>query len=258
MTELVHLEVVDEIATVTLDSPAKRNALSSQLVGELAAHLGSAAGDDSVRAVVLTHTGRVFCSGADLGDPAPGGPREGMRRMVAVLRTILTTPKPVVARVDGAVRAGGLGLLGACDVVLASAPSSFAFTEVRLGLAPAIISLTTKVRMNPRAVSRYYLTGETFDALAAESAGLVSRALEDTEGLDAELQTVVEALRRCSPQGLAETKALTARVALAAFDGEVEEMVALSGRLFDSEEAREGMLSFLQKRPARWAPRGPG
>jgi len=104
VTELVHLDVADGIATVTLDSPAKRNALSSQLVGELAAHLRTAAGDDSVRAVVLTHTGRVFCSGADLADPAPGGPREGMRRMVAVLRTVLTMAKPVVARVDDEAR----------------------------------------------------------------------------------------------------------------------------------------------------------
>ena len=253
MTELVHLDVADGIATVTLDSPAKRNALSSQLVGELAAHLRTAAGDDSVRAVVLTHTGRVFCSGADLADPAPGGPREGMRRMVAVLRTVLTMAKPVVARVDGAVRAGGLGLLGACDVVLASASSSFAFTEVRLGLAPAIISLTTEGRMTPRAVSRYYLTGETFDAAAARSAGLVSSALDDTEALDTELETVVRALRRCSPQGLAETKAIASRDTLAALEGGVEEMTALSARLFDSEEAREGMLSFLEKRPARWA-----
>lgn len=256
--ELVHHRVDRGIATLTLDSPAKRNALSTQLVVELADHLETAARDDSVRAVVLSHTGRVFCSGADLSDASPGGgPADSMRRMLAVLRSILTMPKPVVARVDGPARAGGLGLLGACDIVLASGAASFCFTEVRLGLAPAIISLTTMPGMTARAVSRYYLTGETFDATAAEAAGLVTMALHGTADLDAELETILDALRRCSPQGLAETKALTARAGLAAIDSGADEMRALSARLFASEEAREGMASFLQKRPPRWAPGAP-
>ncbi len=255
MPELVHYDVDRAVATITLDSPAKRNALSAQLVGELADHLEAAAGDDSIRAVVLTHTGRVFCSGADLSDAAPGGsPADSMRRMLAVLRTILTMSKPVVARVDGPARAGGLGLIGACDVVLASRAATFCFTEVRLGLAPAIISLTTMPGMTSRAVSRYYLTGETFDAAAAEAAGLVTVATDD---LDGEIATILEALRRCSPQGLAETKVLTARAGLAALDAGADEMRELSARLFASEEAREGMASFLEKRPPRWAVAAP-
>ena len=118
-----------------------------------------------MRAIVLTHTGRTFCAGADLKEQAAeGGPAEGTQRMLGLLRAIVELPKPVVARVDGHVRAGGVGLVGACDIVVAGPATTFAFTEVRLGLAPAIISLTTLGRMTERAVSRYYLTGETFDA----------------------------------------------------------------------------------------------
>lgn len=169
--------------------------------------------------------------------------------MLALLRAIVELPKPVIARVDGAVRAGGIGIVGACDIALASDSASFAFTEVRLGLAPAIISLTTLGRMTERAASRYYLTGETFDARTAAAAGLLTAAVAD---LDAEVAALTDALRRCSPQGLAETKPLTTATARAAFAARADEMRALSARLFGSDEAREGMQAFLAKRPPRW------
>lgn len=252
--ELVHYDVDRAIATITLDSPQNRNALSSQLVGELGDQLRTAAGDATVRAVVLTHTGRTFCAGADLKEQAAeGGPAEGTRRMLALLRAVVELPKPVIARVNGNVRAGGLGLVGACDIALASAASSFAFTEVRLGLAPAIISITTLGRMSERAAARYYLTGETFDAAAAAAAGLITAAAGEVDELDAQVQAVSDALRACSPQGLAETKPLTTRAALAAFAEQAEPMQALSQRLFESDEAREGIMSFLEKRPPEWA-----
>ena len=247
---LVHYAVERAIATVTLDSPANRNALSTQLVTQLTAHLAAAAADDAVRAVVLTHTGTVFCAGADLKEQAAeGGPEQGTRRMLELLRTIVELPKPVLARIDGAVRAGGLGIVGACDIAVAGPGSTFAFTEVRLGLAPAIISLTTLGRMTERAASRYYLTGETFGSRTAADSGLVTVAADD---LDVEVDSITDALRACSPQGLAETKPLTTRTARAAFAERADEVQALSARLFGSEEAREGMLAFLQKRPPRW------
>ena len=254
MAELVHREDDRGIATLTLDSPRNRNALSAQLVAELTAHLDAAASDDGIRAVVLTHTGTVFCAGADLKEQAgEGGPQQGTQRMLALMRGIVELPKPVVARVDGAVRAGGIGVVGACDVALASPAASFAFTEVRLGLAPAIISLTTLGRLTERAASRYYLTGETFDAHAAATMGLLTTVAADPAGLDAEVSAVSDALRACSPQGLAETKPLTTARVRAALSAGAEEMQALSARLFGSDEAREGMLSFLEKRPPRWA-----
>lgn len=239
------------IATITLNNPDNRNALSKALVESVGAHLAAAADDTDVRAVVLTHTGRTFCAGADLREQAAeGGPAEGTRRMLGLLRTIVDLPKPVIARLDGHVRAGGIGVVGACDLALAGPLTTFAFTEVRLGLTPAIISLTTLPRMTGRAVSRYYLTGETFGADVAASSGLVTSAPED---LDGELTAVCDALRACSPQGLAETKPITTSATRAAFDDGAADMQALSQRLFESEEAREGIMSFLEKRPPRWA-----
>lgn len=239
------------IATITLGSPENRNALSTPLVTALREHLASAAADADVRAVVLTHTGTVFCAGADLKEQASeGGPEQGTRRMLELLRAIVELPKPVIARIDGAVRAGGLGIVGACDIAVAGPKASFAFTEVRLGLTPAIISLTTLGRMTERAVSRYFLTGATFGSQAAADCGLVTAAADD---LDAEVVAITDALRACSPQGLAETKTLVTRDLLTAFAERGDEVQALSARLFASEEAREGMLAFLQKRPPRWA-----
>jgi enoyl-CoA hydratase len=248
---VVRYTVDRAIATVTLDSPENRNALSRALVSELGAHLERAATDDTVRAVVLTHTGSTFCAGADLREQSgEGGPEEGTRRMLALLLSVVALPKPVVARVDGHVRAGGLGLVGACDLAFAGPSSTFAFTEVRLGLTPAIISLTTLRRMGERAAARYYLTGETFDAATAVATGLITAAADD---VDAALEPVLTALRACSPQGLAETKPLTTAAVRADFTARAEAMQQLSARLFGSDEAREGMLAFLQKRPPTWA-----
>ena len=140
----VHYELDRAIATITLDSPENRNALSSALVGAVTEHLVTASADESVRAVVLTHTGSTFCAGADLKEQsAEGGPAAGTRRMLALLRELIGLSKPVIVSLDGHVRAGGIGLVGASDIAIAGPASTFAFTEVRLGLAPAIISLTT-------------------------------------------------------------------------------------------------------------------
>jgi enoyl-CoA hydratase len=248
----VRYDVDRGIATITLDNPDNRNALSVELVTAVVEHLQAAAADEVVRAVVLTHTGGTFCAGADLKEQAgEGGPAAGTRRMLELLRQIVDLPKPVIARIDGHVRAGGIGIVGACDIAIVGPRASFAFTEVRLGLTPAIISLTTQLRMTERAVSRYYLSGETFDAAAAHAAGLVSAAVED---VDVELASLCDMLRRCSPQGLTETKLLTTRAVRAMFDEQAAAMQALSQRLFESDEAREGMTAFLQKRPPRWNP----
>ncbi|WP_326595115.1 enoyl-CoA hydratase family protein [Streptomyces sp. NBC_01803] len=239
------------VATLTLDSPANRNALSARLVGELAEHLATAAADPGVRAVVLAHTGTTFCAGADLSEAtAEDGPARGTVRLLALLRQIVELPKPVVARVDGHVRAGGLGLLGACDLAVAGPAATFAFTEARLGLAPAIISLTTLPRMPERAAARWFLTGARFDAATAERIGLVTEAVTD---VDAALGALLDAFRAASPQGLAESKKLTTERVLRAFDERGEAVQEQSARLFGSEEAREGVLAWLEKRPPRWA-----
>jgi len=231
------------VETLTLDSPHNRNALSAALVAELADALAKAGEDTGVRAVVLTHTGTTFSAGADLRDPPDPD------ALVALLRQIVELPKPVIARVTGHVRAGGLGLLAACDVAVASSTSTYAFTEVRIGVAPAVISLTVLPRTDPRALARHYLTGERFDAAEAARTGLVTAAGDD---VDAVLAPVLDGVRRASPQGLAETKRLlTARV-LEAFDRDAAALTALSARLFSSPQAREGMTAFLERRDPEW------
>lgn len=247
---LVQYSVDRAIARIALDSPRNRNALSAALVAELTAALSQAAADTAVRAIELTHTGPAFCAGADLAEASQGGMQAGTVRVVALMRQVVATPKPVVGSIDGHVRAGGLGLLGACDIVLAGPASTFAFSEVKLGLAPAMISLTTLPRMDPRAASRYYLTGETFDAPAAARIGLITEAVED---IDAATLAVLDALRAASPQGLRETKPLLTAGLLADFDARATELTTLSARLFDSPEAAEGMSAFLEKRPPSWS-----
>ncbi|MFD3646010.1 enoyl-CoA hydratase family protein [Streptomyces cyaneofuscatus] len=231
------------IATLTLDSPANRNALSAQLVAELRDSLTACAADDTVRAVVLTHSGSTFCAGADL--KAPPDPEA----FVGLMRDIVALPKPVVARVDGHVRAGGLGLLAACDIAVAGEASSFALTESRLGLAPAVISLTLLPRVDRTAANRYYLTGERFDAAEAARIGLVTVAAED---VDKALVPALDGLRRASPQGLAASKELVTATVLRSFDQYAEDLIARSAELFASEEAREGMTAFLERRDPAW------
>ncbi|GAA3060757.1 enoyl-CoA hydratase family protein [Streptomyces glomeratus] len=243
MTELVHATHDRGITTLTLDSPGNRNALSAALVGDLADALTRCGEDDDVRAVVLTHTGTTFCAGADLRDPPHPDALVGLLRRIVELRT------PVVARVTGHVRAGGLGLLGACDIAAASTGATFAFTEVRIGVAPAVISLPLLPRTDPRALARYYLTGERFGAAEAVRTGLLTASGTD---VDEVLAPVLAGLRRASPQGLAETKRLLTATVLETFDRDAADLTALSARLFASPQAREGMTAFLERRDPVW------
>ncbi|MFC5220880.1 enoyl-CoA hydratase family protein [Streptomyces coerulescens] len=231
------------VETLSLDSPATRNALSASLVGELADALTECAKDTDVRAAVLTHTGNTFCAGADLRDPPDPDALVGLLRQIVELR------KPVVARVTGHVRAGGLGLLTACDIAAASREATFAFTEVRIGVAPAVISLPVLPRVDPRAVARYYLTGERLTAPEAARIGLLTAEGED---VDAVLEPVLDGLRRAAPQALAETKALLTAKVLETFDRDAADLTALSARLFSSADAREGMTAFLERRDPQW------
>ncbi|MFF3834444.1 enoyl-CoA hydratase family protein [Streptomyces sp. NPDC002455] len=233
------------ITTLTLDSPANRNALSAGLVGELTEALAQCAADTAVRAVVLTHTGTTFCAGADL--TAPPEPAA----FVALMRAIVALPKPVVARVTGHVRAGGLGLLGACDISAAGPDATFALTESRLGLAPAVISLPLLPRLDPRAATRYYLTGERFDAAEAARIGLITLAAGPEE-VDKALEPVLDGLRRASPQGLKASKELVTATVLKSFDSHAEDLIARSAALFASDDAREGMTAFLERRDPPW------
>jgi enoyl-CoA hydratase len=255
------------IARLTLNSPHNRNALSAMLINQLHQGLRAATSDSDVRAVVLAHTGNTFCAGADLSETSASSAgsansaatamdpfetaAERARELAALLRAIVESPLPVIVAIDGHVRAGGLGLVGAGDIAVAGPRSTFALTEARIGVAPAIISLTLLPKMTARAAARYYLSGETFDAATAAEIGLITMAADD---VDAAVTSLVNDVGRASPQGLAASKALTTDAILASFDRNAERLSADSARLFVSDEAREGMLAFLQKRPPRWTP----
>jgi enoyl-CoA hydratase/methylglutaconyl-CoA hydratase len=247
MAELVHLDVADGVATITLDSEHNRNALSAQLVRELGERLAAAEADADVRAVLLRSAHRVFCSGADLSEASEGGMETGARTLVDLQRAIATSAKPVVVALAGPVRAGGLGLVGAADVVVAAASVSFQLTEVRLGLAPSVISLSLLPRLTPRAASDLFLTARRFDAAEAAEIGLVTRVVDD-EALDQAVRDVLADLAQGSPQGLRETKQLVNRDLVARIDALGDDVAAQSARLFGSDEARAAMRAFLSRK----------
>ncbi len=254
MSTLVRYSAAAGVARLTLDSPGNRNALSTELVNQLHQGLTSASEEAGVRAVVLGHTGGTFCAGADLAEAAGEDPSDvavdRAREMTRLLRRILELPLPVIGAIDGNVRAGGLGIVGACDIVVAGPASTFALTEARIGVAPSIISLTLLPKMTARAAGRYFLTGEKFGATEAAEIGLVTIAADD---VDATVKSLTTAIGKASPQGLAASKALTTAPLLAAFDRDADALTRQSAELFVSEQAREGMLAFLQKRPPSWA-----
>lgn len=251
------VETADGVARIALDSPHNRNALSERLVRELHEAIGAAEADESVRVVVLTHTGSTFCAGADLGEASSGSGSDGARaradQLVDLLDRIVGCALPVVGRIDGHVRAGGMGLVTACDIALAGPRSTFALTESRLGLAASVVSLTVLPRLSDRDAYRLLLTGETVDATEAARIGLVTEAAAD---VDDALAALLAALRRCSPQGLRETKALLTHGIRAGIAANRDRVAAQSARLFESEEAHEGMTAFLERRPPRWAAEG--
>ncbi|MDP9240633.1 MAG: enoyl-CoA hydratase-related protein [Actinomycetota bacterium] len=252
MTALVQSRVEAGVATLTLDSPANRNALSAQLLAELVDDLRAAVADPDVRVIVLTHEGRAFCSGADLKEargPAAGQPAVAFP---AVLQELWEAPKPVVARVAGPARAGGLGLLGASDIVVCADTVTFAFTEVRLGVVPAIISASLLPLLVPRAAKELFLTGESFDARRAVEIGLVTAAVP-AAALDDEVRRYVDLLLRGAPEALAATKSLLQRQPRIPDD--LNEMSALSVRHFTSAEGQEGMAAFAAKRDPSWVRR---
>lgn len=248
---LVRIERRGAAGVVTLDSPPNRNALSRALLEQLRAALTEATDDDAVRVIVLTGAGPVFCSGADLKEQRAGsGP--GPVALPEILTLIMENPKPVVARVNGAARAGGLGLLAACDLTVGLASATFGFSEVRIGVAPAIIAVPLVRRMPRQALRELFLTGAVFDGVRARQAGLLDRAVDDGD-LDSAVDSLVGQLIQGAPHALAETKRLLRELPGPGLQEDLAQMAELSGRLFVSAEAREGIAALLDKRPPSWA-----
>lgn len=248
VTELVHVARRGPVATLTLDSPHNRNALSSRLLEELSAALSAEGADDAVRVVVLTATGSVFCSGADLAERPVDAPAR-LREIMAALRT---TPKPVVARVGGHARAGGLGLIAACDLAAATARCTFAFSEVRVGVAPAMIMVPALGVVDRRFLAAAVLTGEPFAAAEAAGAGLLTGVVDDEGALDQWVARTSASLLKAAPGALAATKALLAALPDATWAEGLTLAEARTAALFEGAEAAEGIEAFLAKRAPSW------
>lgn len=250
MTRLVHLDVARGVATLTLDSPDNRNALSTAVRTQLASAVDRALADAAVRVLVLTHTGPVFCAGADLKEARGAGSGEqGVHDLPALFARLWTSPKPVVARLAGPARAGGVGLVAACDLAVAADTVSFAFTEVRLGVVPALISAVVLPRLQPRAATELFLTGQVFSAARAVEVGLLTRAVP-ADVLDLEVAALVDDLALGGPDALAATKALLSPP----LGDRLTALAALSAQHFASAEGQEGIAALLERRPPRWVP----
>ncbi|MEO7397776.1 MAG: enoyl-CoA hydratase-related protein [Ilumatobacteraceae bacterium] len=251
---VVRCSVAEAVATITLDSPVNRNALSSALVADLHTALDRAETDD-VRVIVLTNTGSTFCAGADLRERL-AGPVDSSP-VVRAFRRLMESRRPTIAAVKGVVRAGGIGLMASCDLVVVERRANFAFTEVRIGAAPAMIAVPLLRRCSAAQLTAAFLTGEVFDAELARMIGLVSHVADGADGadgVDGVVATLCRGLMEGAPGALAATKEVLRTVPGEPVSSAFSRMQELSERLFTGTEAREGMQSFLDKRRPSWAP----
>jgi methylglutaconyl-CoA hydratase len=247
----VHATVDRGVARLVLDRPETRNALSVAVIDGLLAGLAAAAADPAVRVVLLDHTGPVFSSGADLKETAAALAGGGIpaARLGDLLAAVCECPKPVLARVAGPARAGGLGLIAAADLAFCDQAATFAFSEVRIGVIPAVISATVLPRLAARAAAELFLTGATFDGVRAAEVGLVTAAVPAGE-LDATVVRHVAQLLRGAPGALAGTKALLRQSTTMRDD--LTRLTELSVSYFTSAEGVEGMTAFREKRDPAW------
>ncbi len=251
MTDLVKVHDADGVRTITLDSPANRNALSTEVRAGLLQALDNAASSPDCRVVVIGHTGPTFCSGMDLRENvgAAGGP--AVRELPVLLQRITSLPQPVIAAVGGSARAGGIGLFAAADLVVATASATFAFSEVRIGLVPAVISVPVLRRMSATVARELLLTGEVFGAPTALATGLVNTVV-DAGQLAAAVARYTDSLLKCAPTALAATKQML-RATHEDSDARYAELLAISARQFAGPDGQEGSQAFLEKRAPRWA-----
>ena len=237
------------VVTLRMVDTERRNALSAAMLRELAAAIDAAEADATSRVVVLTNAGNTFCAGADLRERVDG---QVAPRLDELFMRIAASRLVFVGRVDGHCVAGGVGLAAALDISIVREDVTFGFSEVRLGLAPAIISVVCLAKMRDADARNVMLRGNRFDAAEAARIGLVTSAVPASE-IDARVGAIVDDLLLGEPQALAETKELLRRVPRLDVDHAFRYASEVSARLFASEAAREGMSAFLEKRPARWA-----
>ena len=251
-TEQTLYEVRNGGAWIKLNRPEKRNALSAMLITEVFDHLQAANEDDAVRCIVITGNGPGFCSGADLKDDR--GLPAGKDKAVAypeLLSAIQDSPKPVIAAINGPAFAGGLGLVGACDITVAVESVQFSFSEVRIGVIPAIIAVVCLPKLGTHHGMKLFLTGERFDGRQAVDMGFVHRAVPEGQ-LESAVQEEIDMIRLGGPTAVIECKKLVRQVPLLSREEGFEITAPWSARMFGSDEASEGMAAFREKRNAAW------
>jgi enoyl-CoA hydratase/carnithine racemase len=236
------------VDTITLSSPSNRNALSIALMEQLLEHVARSEQGDG-RALVLDHHGPVFCAGIDLHERRALGDAVSTHStlLADVLRALWAYPKPLVCRVRGPVRGGGMGLIACADIVVADPTADFAYSEVRVGVAPALVAAVALVKVPLGRLLPFLITGEVFDARAALDIGLVTR-LDDRASVALELAAVL----RGAPNAVRTVKRMAREVAGADTGPVLDRMERLSASLFGSGEAREGMAAFAERRAPSW------
>ena len=252
-TQATLYEIKNGAAWITLNRPENRNALSSVLVTELYDHLLASNANEAVRSIVITGNGPAFCAGADLKSP-PGQLSEGSSRAVPyadVLTAILDSPKPVIAAINGAAFAGGLGLVGASDIVISREDVQMSFSEVRIGVIPAIISVVCLPKLGAHHGMKLFLTGERFDGNQAVHMGLAHRAVP-ADQLHAAVEEEIAMINLGGPIAVQECKKLARRVPTLTTAEAFKETAEWSTRMFRSDEGAEGMASFREKRKPSW------
>jgi enoyl-CoA hydratase/carnithine racemase len=250
---LIRVERRNGVDIICLTSPTNRNALSIRMLDELTAALASSAQDPASRGALVTHDGPVFCAGVDVVErrTTAAGPRDHSNLFADLLVEMWNYPKPLGCRIAGAVRGGGMGLVACADVSIATAASSFAFAEVKLGVVPAVVGALAIAKLGAAGLTPWLLSGDTFDATAAARIGLVSHlAAEDAT---VESDAFAASLRSAAPTAVIATKALIRRHMHVDIAAMMNGMRQLSAQSFDSPEGREGMLAFAEKRLPAWA-----
>ena len=254
---VVRSETRDGVCTVTLCDTEHRNALGRALIGEMVAAFEAAEADDDVRVIVLTNEGSAFCAGANLSERSSGSTDDAPAAVTSpmdLFGRFARSPKPYVGRIAGHCVAGGMGLAAAMDISIALEDAKFGFTEVRIGVAPAVISVVCLPKMRPADARAAFLRGNRFTAVEAAEMGLINAAVP-ADRLDDEVDAVVDDLLAASPGGVAASKRLLAGVPQMATDEAFAWTSKLSAELFTTEEAREGMTAFLEKRTPSFARR---
>jgi methylglutaconyl-CoA hydratase len=254
--EATEYEIRNRAAWIRLNRPESRNALSAELLAELSKHLRSAMGDSSVRVVVLTGSGSAFCAGADLKSSGAGIAKgTGENDFIEILKQLREGPKPVICAVNGHAFGGGIGLVAASDIAIAVHGAKFAFSEVRIGVIPAIISVVVLPKLGEHHAMRLFVTGERFSAAEALGYGLLHRVVEDRD-LESAVQAEIDAIAKGAPNAVAAAKRLVREIPRLAPDDAYAVAAERIAKLFVSAEAAEGIAAFAQKRPPSWVETG--